>query len=63
MKWVVGNLASFPQIARPTIEGMLEDLRRRFERFGAGPHPYLNCLRGVLEELGEESAARARTPA
>jgi hypothetical protein len=38
-KWIVASLPQFPQIARPQITAMLDDMQRRYERGGHGLRP------------------------
>ncbi len=62
-KWVIGSLASFPQISREKIEQALADFTRRVERAGFGMRPILKLrYRAALDmgDLDEANKAYAR---
>jgi hypothetical protein len=59
-KWLVDILPQFPQIDRPTIERMLDDMERRFQASGESLQPIWLKRRSVYETLGDlEQAAFA----
>ncbi len=39
-KWILGNIATFPEIERAQIDALLEDMRRRYLEFGYSDYAY-----------------------
>ncbi|MDO3410247.1 hypothetical protein QWJ34_10790 [Saccharibacillus sp. CPCC 101409] len=58
-KWVIDDVPSFPDVPAEQIDGLLEDLRRRYREYGVGDRTYLyyrfrlSMYMGKLDEAGE----------
>jgi hypothetical protein len=57
MKWVVGALAKFPQIELATMQGMLDDMERRFRDHSGSTQPVVGMRRAVALQTGDLAAA------
>jgi len=57
MKWVVGALAKFPEIELATMQGMLDDMERRFRDYGGSTQPVVGMRRAVALQTGDLKAA------
>jgi hypothetical protein len=58
-KWILGNVATFPEVSREKIMELLEDLGRRFKSFGYSDRSYWHYRFRIAMELGEiEEAGR-----
>ena len=57
-KWIVGSLASFPQIARHQIEDAFDDMTRRFQRCGYGMRSIYKLRWDAALDMGEADEAR-----
>ena len=58
-KWIMTDLAGFPQLNREKIEQMAKDMRERYERSGWALGPVWNALSSVHFYLGEWDKSRA----
>ena len=58
-RWVVSELATFPEVGRGQIEGMLADMRRRYEAAGLSLRAYHLLRRYVGMDLGDPAVAAA----
>ncbi|HEY7423687.1 MAG TPA: hypothetical protein VH682_05525, partial [Gemmataceae bacterium] len=57
-KWIVGNLAHFPQITRQQIEEALDDLARRSQRCGCGLRAVYSLRQSIAHVMHEPTLAR-----
>ncbi|WP_322923087.1 hypothetical protein [Paenibacillus campi] len=56
-KWILGNVASFPEIERAQIEHLLEDMRRRYLEYGYSDYTYQYYRFVLALDFGELDAA------
>jgi hypothetical protein len=58
-KWVVGNAIDFPEISLAQINDLIDDMERRFRRFGAGARAVADYRYSVARHVGDKAAAKA----
>ncbi|EMY78098.1 hypothetical protein LEP1GSC060_1844 [Leptospira weilii serovar Ranarum str. ICFT] len=57
-KWIVDFLPSFPQIKKEQIQGMLEDLEKRYEKNGGSKYPVLMLQRSITIRMGNQEESK-----
>jgi hypothetical protein len=57
-KWVVNNLAEFPQLSRQQILEVLDDMTRRYRKVGSGLRAVYKIRCNIARDMGDRDEAR-----
>lgn len=58
-RWIIIQVADFPEIDRPRLEQLSADMERRYVEAGASLHAVYQYRRMLMETMGDRPAARA----
>ena len=57
-KWILGHAANFPTISKDRIEGLFDDMKRRYKAEGSTLHAYWSLRRDNAQTMGDKAGAK-----